>query len=197
MGMKSRRAFTLVELLIVIVVIAILAAIAIVAYNGIQQRAEAQKVEATVMNYVKTLELYRAAHGQWPTPPSDYLYGAICLGRTADYPAADGFEAGQCFQNVSSPTVRGHAHDGVQDKLLEFTHGLSDNTSKSPWTLASSNNRARGAHFQYLDRNFVQIIYVLPGNRECVSQGSNAGMSYQSQYMSSQNLTQCILDMWY
>jgi prepilin-type N-terminal cleavage/methylation domain-containing protein len=36
---KSRTAFTIVELLIVIVVIAILAAISVVAYNGIQERA--------------------------------------------------------------------------------------------------------------------------------------------------------------
>lgn len=195
--MKRRVGFTLVELLIVIVVLAILASISVVAYNGIQHRAETQKIESTIVNYIKTLEMYRAVHGEWPTPDPDYLYGAICLGPASDYPVADGFEAGQCFQNLNSPSTRGHAVSDIQDKLSEFTSGLHDNTPKKPWTLAlSSNHRARGAHFQYLDGNFVQIVYVVPGERDCVTQGSNAGMSYQSRYMTSQGLTQCIIDMW-
>ena len=45
---KTSRAFTIVELLIVIVVIAILAAITVVAYNGIQTRAKASAVTETL-----------------------------------------------------------------------------------------------------------------------------------------------------
>src|SRR5690606_3137118 len=191
-----RAGFTLVELLIVIVVLAIIAAISVVSYNGIQQRAEAQKVEATIVSYIKTLEMYRAVHGEWPTPDPSYVYSAICLGPTSDYPAADGFEEGQCFKNLNYPSVRGHAVDDVHDKLEEFASGLNDNTSKEPWTpvSGSSYKRFRGASFLYLNTNYVQIIYTLPGDRECVTQGSNAGASYQAQYMSSQNLTQCIID---
>ena len=46
-NMKS-RGFTIVELLIVIVVIAILAAISIVAYNGIQDRANDSKIRSAI-----------------------------------------------------------------------------------------------------------------------------------------------------
>lgn len=42
---KNKNGFTIVELLIVIVVIGILAAITIVAYNGIQNRAQDTKIK--------------------------------------------------------------------------------------------------------------------------------------------------------
>ncbi len=51
--MKSSKAFTLVELLVVIVVIAILAAISIVAYNGIQERARVASVSSALTQATK------------------------------------------------------------------------------------------------------------------------------------------------
>lgn len=58
---SNRKGFTIVELLIVIVIIAILAAITIVAYNGIQERAEASKTIAQASAYIKGLKLYEAS----------------------------------------------------------------------------------------------------------------------------------------
>ena len=78
MWAKHRQGFTIVELLIVIVVIAILAVITIVAYNGIQTRAENQKTTSATKEYIKAFQAYALDNGAYPTT-------AGCLGD--GYPA--------------------------------------------------------------------------------------------------------------
>lgn len=56
---KTRSGFTLVELLIVIVIIAILAAITIVAYNGIQNRANDSRRMQDLAQIKRALKLYQ------------------------------------------------------------------------------------------------------------------------------------------
>ncbi len=68
-NLKNDKGFTIVELLIVIVVIAILAAITIVAYNGIQTRANASSAKAAATTAIKKAEAYNADLG---TPTSAY-----------------------------------------------------------------------------------------------------------------------------
>lgn len=63
---RSEKAFTIVELLIVIVIIAILAAIVIVAYNGIQARASFSKAQQDLKNITKALDLYHVDHDSYP-----------------------------------------------------------------------------------------------------------------------------------
>lgn len=71
---SSLKGFTIVELLIVIVVIGILAAIIIVAYNGISSRAVGASLQSDLSNATKTLKLYQADYGYYPTSidPSTY-----------------------------------------------------------------------------------------------------------------------------
>jgi len=65
--LKNRNTgFTIVELLIVIVVIAILAAISIVAYNGIQQRANDAQIKAAANDIQKAVQLWYVDVGQQP-----------------------------------------------------------------------------------------------------------------------------------
>lgn len=66
---SPNRGFTIVELLIVIVVIGILAAIVIVAFNGVQNRANDTAIRSDLSNIAKKLEIYRTfdASGQYPT----------------------------------------------------------------------------------------------------------------------------------
>jgi prepilin-type N-terminal cleavage/methylation domain-containing protein len=55
----NNRAFTIVELLIVIVVIGILAAITVVAYNGVQERARASAASSALSQASKKIKLWQ------------------------------------------------------------------------------------------------------------------------------------------
>lgn len=72
--MKTRRGFTLVELLLIIAVIAILAAITIVAYNGVQRRSAAGVTSATVADALKSLQLYYTYNKAYPSNIADTEY---------------------------------------------------------------------------------------------------------------------------
>mgnify|MGYP001254501436 CR=1 FL=1 len=58
--------FTIVELLIVIVVIAILAAITIVAYTGVQERAEASALQSLAKQAYQKIESQKTVDGTYP-----------------------------------------------------------------------------------------------------------------------------------
>jgi len=63
----NRKAFTIVELLVVIVVIGILASITIVAFTGISSKAITAAVKSDLGNNATQLKLYNAIYGSYPT----------------------------------------------------------------------------------------------------------------------------------
>lgn len=63
---QKQTGFTVVELLIVIVVIAILATISIVAYNGIQNRANDTAVQADIRSFASKVMEFHAINGRYP-----------------------------------------------------------------------------------------------------------------------------------
>tara|TARA_Y100000114_G_scaffold154697_1_gene177249 strand:+ start:648 stop:1286 length:639 start_codon:yes stop_codon:yes gene_type:complete len=69
----KQTGFTIVELLIVIVVIAILAAITIVAYTGIQARAQDSAMQTALRNITTKLEAYKALNGVYPATQSNAI----------------------------------------------------------------------------------------------------------------------------
>ena len=65
-NIKQQSGFTIVELLIVIVVIGILAAITLVAYNGIQARANTTAAQNVANAVMKKAEAYNALESRYP-----------------------------------------------------------------------------------------------------------------------------------
>jgi len=70
---ERNKGFTIVELLIVIVAIAILAAISVVAYNGMQQRAQNSARISAATSIAKAFDLKTVETGQ------PYLSSRVCL----------------------------------------------------------------------------------------------------------------------
>lgn len=83
---KHQRGFTIVELLIVIVVIGILAAITIVAYSGVQKRANNARQTAVAKGYVKLFKQYKTLNND--SLPAE----SGCLGNNNVDTNADGLK---------------------------------------------------------------------------------------------------------
>src|SRR5947209_5365619 len=70
-NLRRSRAFTLVELLIVIIIIAVLAAIAIPKFANSSQRSKESALKSDLKLYRNALELFKNDTGAWPTTLAD------------------------------------------------------------------------------------------------------------------------------
>lgn len=89
---RVRRGFTIVELLIVIIVIAILAAIVVIAYNGVQQKANNTQTIESVAAYARVLHSYAIQNGTYPIQT-----GWPCLGPSGTKCANVTSSASTCY----------------------------------------------------------------------------------------------------
>lgn len=172
---KSRNGFTIVELLIVIVVIAILAAITIVAFNGVQTRAENAKTVNGINALVKTLAVYKVQKDIYPI--------------NASYPCV-----GQVGTACGVTTVTNGcwsigyvgASSGFNDELKTVNSNIPE-VSKQTMNCNTDGSKASGAfYYGPSPGNAYALYYFLKGDVDC---GSPSGLTVTKQF--SVNTTLC------
>lgn len=145
-----RSGFTIVELLIVIVVIAILAAISVVAYTGMQQRAQTAARVSEMVAWEKAFQVYRAANGGWPPAINPDSY--YCLG--TGYPVGAGGVA-RCRDYMSSSTGYPESDSAALMSQLATMMTLP-NATKTPVS------NTVGPYIRVLSDRTIRITQVFP-----------------------------------
>lgn len=180
--MYKKPGFTIVELLIVIVVIGILAAVSMVAYRGIQMRAQNIKTTQAVANYVKVFQLYATDHGGLYPVAGSGAAAFACLGTTAN-----GTRCGQMSGSVNSSTMCGSTSIMATTHSTTLATALGNVTLSTP-TLSDqivtcSGQTYSGGYYFSIDGRTATITYLLRGDQKCDQVGGlgNVSKSFSSQ----------------
>ncbi len=165
---QYREGFTIVELLIVIVVIGILAAITIVAYNGIQTRAENIRTTNAVGEYVKGILAYSSINGTYPVDAA-----WPCLGV---YPTSCAKISGPggCFGFGSTTGTA-----GFDSSMKQIFSGSMPQPSNQ--TMNCGGSMFGGAWYNPSTGKAAQITYFLRGNQTCGDIGGVQSFNKQQQ----------------
>ena len=146
---NKRAGFTIVELLIVIVVIAILAAITIVAYNGIQERAESTHTIAQANAIIKGLKAWEAVSGRPTTSsciaPASVISGGVC-------PNSDLWNTNTLYDTTFNQTLA--TYSGISTVQLG-KYGVSNPVGQM-WF-----------HANYYSDNRAVLYYAVGPNTDC------------------------------
>jgi prepilin-type N-terminal cleavage/methylation domain-containing protein len=151
-----KRGFTIVELLIVIVVIGILAAITIVAYNGIQTRAENTKTIQAVAQYVKAIRAYAGTYGNYPVTTVYPCLGPV--GTSCARLSGDGVDCGLSEGGAT-------AQAAFNTELGKILSGSLPQLSTQ--TLACGSSTYGGAYYTPSTGTTAEIYYFLKGDQAC------------------------------
>lgn len=157
--LRRSRGFTIVELLIVIIVIAILAALVIVAYSGIQQRANNTQTVESVAAYARVLHSYAIQNGTYPINT-----GYPCLG-----------PSGTTCANVSSSATTCYGAGGA-GYVASFDSAVHTMASSLPGPSTQRINCGvdsyAGAYYHSAaDGMTASIVYFVAGTPGCGSPG--------------------------
>lgn len=164
---KTISGFTIVELLIVIVVIVLLAIIVAITYKGFRERAISAAHNSAAEQWDKLLQIQVARKGPLPVTS-----GEICLGRSsADFPARDGFGAGQCQVSQSPPYSK--SHDDAYFNALSINDDMKNGLLPVS-SLGGDSYRTRGVLMQAF--SFGYYIFWYPQIAGNCGKGVPAGL---------------------
>ena len=173
---RKQKAFTIVELLIVIVVIAVLAAVTIVAFNGIRQRAQTTKIKTDLAMLSKAVQAARINSGEVATR---YVTGSTgtasqCVVLAADVDLSDRVAAATCWtaydnalntiSNASNMNIRGLVDPWGRPYFI-------DENEKEGVTLCGNARDVLGAYplprtqssWAQMSGTGIYIPYITPG----------------------------------
>lgn len=181
MWVKTKSSgFTIVELLIVIVIIAILAAITVVAYNGIQVRAENTKTIQGVSQYIKAIHSYNSLKGNYPVE--------------ASYPCLGPMIAGVSCARISGTNIcTGSGGDGGAATQTTFDTNIKEVMSGNLPSLSNqrmncSGNVYGGGYYRPSTGATAQIVYYLKGDETCAGIGGVQSFAKTQQ----EEITRCV-----
>lgn len=175
-GWGWRHGFTIVELLIVIVVIAVLAAISVVAYTGIQARAENTKTVHAVASLARSMSALVVDTGVYPGPAG----GAwICLPNASSY----------CGSSHNDPSCFGLNKTPLSDTVKTYLNPVATNVPEvSTQEIDCGSGRTVTGGFYRLEpgNKSASLFYFLRGDVPC--EGIGGLKVYKAL---SENATRC------
>ncbi len=169
---SAARAFTLVELLVVMVIIAVLVAISGVAYSNVIKSAKKTQASAMCAQLVGGLQAYFSEYKQWPVGVASdgNIDSATKLGNLATV-----LNGGRAI-NATSPTAAPNADNPRGVHFLSFTkkdYTLGDSTVNYPVTPWD------GFYYLKFDTDLDNFLTGLPEKGDSPTGGS-LGMGIQT-----------------
>lgn len=152
---KTKKGFTLAEVLIVAAVLATLATISVLGYNGVQRNARNSQTIQVARKWQDLLKVYFSKNPQIELAGVNPSKEGICMGEAANFPATDGFAAGECIKTTTAGRT-GITNSEVYQKvsLVSEASGLTSTVTVSS---DSETIKYRGVYYK------GDLTYVLEG----------------------------------
>lgn len=174
---QKQTGFTIVELLIVIVVIGILAAITVVAFNGVQARAENSKTISSVTAYARAIRSYATINNTYP------IFAYPCLGPSSADCANVTDSTGACNGAGASGYIA-----GFDTAVKAIAPSLPAPSTQS---MNCGGKQYMGAWYNSASGTGATIVYYLKGNEQCVS---GSGLTLAARFQLD-DTTACYVDL--
>lgn len=176
-AIRKNSGFTIVELLIVIVVIGILAAIVIVAFNGINTRAQQASIAGELRQWSKLFELYKAQYGSYPLPaaspttdggPGTNVGSFYCLG--TGFPTVSGTR--YCYAYNNGPYQVEESRGSTLITELTKVGNTPNNSAKYTY------GNLVGPYLRWISTSDIRLASIFSAGAPCADMGFTVGTTW-------------------